>query len=236
MLKVKTVSFLTFLVTTIIVTQPGEAAILAPNQRVQQVVDWFTGFFTNSNQVANEPMIPFITMENCSASAVGTGNGEAQYVHLEQYIGGGNLLRTAAYEFSPSDDRVNLSVFPYVDDTMALGSCNSSTPTIDLSNVESLSCDLSLIYEPNQFFGTNAPVGCPTSFPVPDSTVVSTLTVTPDTVDSFDRFLTPDGGSFGTPIAFQRVTTTPEPINNLPLVGIGSLGLLVLRTGKHPNC
>ncbi|MDJ0634322.1 MAG: hypothetical protein QNJ34_14125 [Xenococcaceae cyanobacterium MO_188.B29] len=78
-------------------------------------------------------------------------------------------------------------------------------------------------------------MGCPTSFPVPDSTVVSTLTVTPDTVDSFDRFLTPDGGSFGTPIAFQRVTTTPEPINNLPLVGIGLLGLLVLRTGKQPN-
>ena len=62
------------------------------------------------------------------------------------------------------------------------------------------------------------------------------MNVGPNTVDSFDRFFTPDGGSFGTPIAFQRVTTTPEPIGNLPLMGIGSLGLLVLRTGKHPNC
>ncbi len=234
-LKITSTSFLMTLLTTVVFAQSGQAAVLSPTQQVQQVVDWFTGFFTNSNQVASEPMTPFLTMNNCAASVSELSNTETQYVHLEQYIGGVSLLRTAAYEFSPSDIGVNLSVFPYFDRNAALGTCDRATPSIDLSNVVPVSCDLSLFYEPNKFTGTNDPIGCPTSFPEPGSTVVSTVTITPNTVNSLDFFTTPDGDSFGTPIAFQRVTTTPEPMTTLSLVGIGLVGLLKVRKRYHSN-
>lgn len=231
--KITSIRFLTALFTTIMVAEPGEAAVLSSNQQVQQVVDWFTGFFTNSTQVANDKTIPFITMENCTALALGKDNSKAKYVHLEQYFGGVDLLRTAAYEFSPSDSGVNLSVFSYLDNNMALGSCDNNTPAIDLSNLVSVSCDLTLVYEPNKFFGTNESIGCPTSFPEPGSIVVSTVTITPNTIDSLDQFITPDGDLLGTPIAFERVTTTPEPMPTLTLMGIGLVGLVVFPKGKH---
>ena len=234
-LKITSTSFLMTLLTTVVFAQSGQAAVLSPTQQVQQVVDWFTGFFTNSNQVAREPMTPFLTMNNCAASVSELSSPETQYVHLEQYIGGVSLLRTAAYEFSPSSTGVNLSVFPYSNDNAALGTCDRATPAIDLSNVVRVSCDLSLFYEPNKFTGTNAPIGCPTSFPDPGSKVVSTVTITPNTVDSLDFFTTRDGDSFGTPIAFQRVTTTPEPMTTLSLVGMGLVGLLKVRKRYHSN-
>ena len=92
-----------------------------------------------------------------------------------------------------------------------------------------MSCDLSLVYEPNKFSGSNAPVGCPTSFPEPGSIVISTLTATADTVDAFDQFITPDGLSFGTPIAYQRVATTPEPMTVVALLGVGLVALATSR-------
>lgn len=194
-----------------------------------RVVQWFTGLFTNSTQVANNPDIPFLTMENCSVSGLGSGNRAAQYVHLEQYIGGANLLRAAAYQFSPADTGVNLSVFPYLNNSAALGSCESTTPQINLSNLVSTSCDLSLVYKPNEFFGTNAPIGCPTRFPIPGSTVVSTVTIRANAIDSLDEFSTPFGTSFGTPIEFQRVAKTPEPMMTGALIGFGVVGLVARR-------
>ncbi|MFP4102205.1 hypothetical protein [Coleofasciculus sp.] len=94
-IRITSASFLTALFTTALAAQSSQATTLSPTQQVEQVVQWFTGFFTNSTQVANNPDIPFLTMENCSASALGSGNPAAQYVHLEQYIGGTNLLRAA---------------------------------------------------------------------------------------------------------------------------------------------
>lgn len=222
-------SVLTAFLAIVAAAQPGQAAALSPAQQVQQVVDWFTGFFTNSAQVASDPTVPFLTMENCPASVFGAGSFESQYVHLEQYVGGESLLRTSAYEFSPTNTGVNLSVFPYLDRAAALGSCDLTTPLIDLSNLAPVSCDLSLVYEPKKFSGSNAPVGCPTSFPEPGSIVISTLTVTADTVDAFDQFITPDGLSFGTPIAYQRVATTPEPMTVVALLGVGLVALATSR-------
>ncbi|NEP11848.1 MAG: hypothetical protein F6K14_16890 [Symploca sp. SIO2C1] len=228
-IKITSVSFFTALFTTAVIAQPGQTTTLSPTQQVGQVVKWFTGFFTNNAQVASNSDIPFLTMENCSASVLGSGNSTAQYVHLEQYIGGVSLLRTAAYEFSPGDNGVNLKVFPYLNDSAALGSCDRATPQIDLSNLVSTSCDLNLVYKSNQFFGTNSPVGCPTSFPVPESTVVSTVTISADAIDSFDEFSTPFGTSFGTPIEFQRVAKTPEPGINGTLISLGLVGLVAIR-------
>ena len=75
-------SVLTAFLAVAATAQPGQAAALSPAQQVQQVVNWFTGFFTNSAQVASDPTIPFLTMENCPASVFGAGNFESQYVHL----------------------------------------------------------------------------------------------------------------------------------------------------------
>ena len=228
MVKVSSIHFLAPLLTVSFVAQPAQAAALSPTQQVQQVVKWFTGFFTNSAQAAQNPDIPFLTMENCSISAVEVRNSAAQYVHLEQYINGVSLLRTAAYEFSPAETGINLSVFPYLDSTSALGSCDRSTP-LDLGTLVSASCDLSLAYEPKKFVGTNAPVGCPTNFPVPGSTVVSTVTITANATDSLDQFLTPSGASFGDLIAFRRVASVPEPMTPSVLIGIGLAGIGLIR-------
>ncbi|MBE9125137.1 MULTISPECIES: hypothetical protein [unclassified Coleofasciculus] len=56
--------------------------------------------------------------------------------------------------FSLADTGVNLSVFPYLNASAALGCCDNATPPVNLSNLVSTSCDLSLVYEPHKFFGT----------------------------------------------------------------------------------
>ena len=203
------------------------AATLSPAVQVQRATEWFTGLFDNRAQVSRDPSIPFITMENC---AVGVNNGTAgsQYVHLEQYIGGpSTLLRSSAYEFSAAATGVNLSVFSYQDRPSALGTCDQAMPTLALANLALPSCDVPLTYKPEQFVGTNAPEGCPSSFPAPGSTVVSSITLSSDQINAFDNFLLPSGGSFGTPIEFRPVSraSTPEPAATvaLMLVGVASV-------------
>lgn len=230
--KKTSASFLSSLFLTVAFAQPGQSAVLSPAQQVQKVVNWFTGFFTNAEQVANNEMIPFLTMENCRASVSGGSNPDAQYVHLEQYFGGVSILRTAAYEFSPSDTGVNLSVFPYLEDDNALGTCNSDNPIIDLSNLPEVSCDLNLMYEPKKFNGTNAPDGCPTTFPVENSMVVSTVMISRNATDSLDFFIPPEESNrepFGSLIEFRQVATTSEPMSIMTLLGIGLFGLVKVR-------
>ncbi|NEP16802.1 MAG: PEP-CTERM sorting domain-containing protein [Leptolyngbya sp. SIO4C1] len=198
---------------------PATAATLSPVKQVQQVVDWFTGFFDNRAQVSRNANVPFLEMENCAVSANGSAN--SQYVHLEQFFGSsGRLLRSSAYEFSPAATGVDLSVFSYRDRAAALGTCDQAMPSLDLSNLAMPSCDIMLAYKPEAFFGTNEPDGCPTSFPIPGSTVVSTVTISADAVDSLDVFRLPTGGEIGTPIAFRRVST-PEPAMLAALAGLG---------------
>ncbi len=204
-MKAIQVSSLTTLLITVTLAQSGQAAALSPVEQVTTVVNWFTGLFDNNAQVVSNPTIPALTMKNCAIAAGGSSEPASQYVHLEQYINGSNLLRTAAYEFSPAAAGVAIRVYGYLDDPQAVGTCDEVTPVLDFSNLEFPSCDLSLVYEPKKFVGTNAPVGCPTSFPVPGSTVVSTVTIQANSTDSFDQFFTPFGTSFGTPIEFRRV-------------------------------
>ncbi|MEM1253367.1 MAG: CpcT/CpeT family chromophore lyase [Cyanobacteria bacterium P01_H01_bin.21] len=200
---------------------PGLAFTFSPTEQVQQAVDWFTGSFNNRVQVGNDSTIPFLTMDNCAISAA--ASTPSQYVHLEQYFGSTDtLLRSRTYEFSPGTTGVELSIFGYRDLSTALGTCEQTMPMVDLSNLLLPSCDLTLTYREDEFFGTNIPAGCPTSFPLPGSTVVSTVTITANTIDSTDIFLLPGGGAIGTPIAFNRVST-PEPTM---IVGFIALGLL----------
>ena len=207
------------------------AATLSPLQQVQQATSWFTGLFNNQAQVNQNPSVPFIIMENCAVRPT-NGINNSEYVHLEQYIGSPDtLLRSSAYEFSPTTTGVSLSVFGYQDRAAALGTCDRAMPTLQLANLALPSCDIPLTYEsdskPNQFVGTNAPEGCPSSFPIPGSTVVSSITLSSDATDALDTFLLPTGGSIGTPIEFRRVASisTPEPATVVALVFVGVTGL-----------
>ncbi len=225
----------TALFTFIVLSNQAQAATLTSRERVHLVVDWFTGLFNNSQQVVREPDIPFLRMENCAASPLGNGsNIDAQYVHLEQYINGDNLLRSSGYEFSPTAEAVSLKVYSYSDRDAAIGTCNQVNPTINLGNLAVPSCDLTLFYKPRRFFGTNSPIGCPSSFPIPGSTVVSTVSIMGNGVDSLDQFFAPGIPSFGSEIEFRRVATTNEPISAIALISLGMLGLITSRTKK--NC
>lgn len=239
MAKLVSLSQITTVTATALITAtlstPVVAATLSPARQVQQVTDWFTGSFNNQAQVAQEPSIPFISMENCVVAA-NSSMANSNYVHLEQYIGGSNtLLRSSAYELSPTENGINLGVFRYLDRASALGTCNETSPTLDFSNLVIPSCDVPLDYKLDQFVGTNASTGCPTSFPIPGSTVVSSITLAENAIDSLDTFLLPTGGSFGTLIEFRPVSgdtgavATPEPT---AIIALFSLGLMLVMTRK----
>ncbi len=232
-MKLSSKSILTTLFTSIILSAPAQAASLTASERVNLIVDWFTGLFDNRQQVIIEPAIPFLTMENCAVSPLANvGETNAQYVHLEQYINGNRLLRSSGYEFSSTTEAVSLKVYSYLNRAAAVGTCNQVNPTIDLENLAFPSCDLTLIYEPRRFFGTNSPIGCPSSFPRSGSTVVSTVAIMPNGVNALDRFFAPESAPFGSEIEWRRVATTNEPLNPIPLVSFGLFGLVTSLSQK----
>ena len=223
-------SILTALLTSFVVSSQAQAATLTSREQVSRVVEWFTGLFDNTEQVSTEPDVPFLTMENCVASPFGDiVSTDSQYVHLEQYIGGTSLLRTSGYEFSPITSGVSLKVYSYAERDAAVGTCNDPNPSINLSNLVSPSCDLTLIYEPESFFGTNSPTGCASGFPLPGSTVVSTVEITADGVDALDRFFADGLPPIGTEIEFRRIATTNEPRSAIALISLAIIGLAKSR-------
>lgn len=221
-------SIFTSLFISVTLSTQVQAANLTARERVNLVVDWFTGFFDNSEQVARDLDIPFLTMENCATAP--TSNIPAtssQYVYLEQYINGNSLLRSRGYEFSPTAEAVDLKVYRYSDQNAALGTCQEASPNIDLSTLVSPSCDVSLTYEPKRFFGTNAPIGCPAS--VPNLDIVSMIEITPDEINSLDQFISFGVTIAGTTIEFRRVATTNEPLGAIALIGLGITGAVKSR-------
>ncbi len=88
---------------------------------------------------------------------------------------------------------------------------------------------MTLIYEPKRFFGTNSPTGCPSGFPVPGSTVVSTVEITAKGVDAFDQFFALGLPPLGTKIEFRPVATTHEPLGAIALISLGLIGLAKSR-------
>ena len=104
-MKLSSKSILTTLFSFIILSAPAQAASLTASERVNLIVDWFTGLFDNRQQVIIEPAILFLTMENCAVSPLANvRETNAQYVHLEQYINGNRLLRSSGYEFSSTTE------------------------------------------------------------------------------------------------------------------------------------
>jgi hypothetical protein len=69
--------------------QQSHAATIAPPllTQVQEVAQWFTGSFSNAQQVAGNPSVPFITMSNCPVQLNGDNPADETqriYIYLQQ--------------------------------------------------------------------------------------------------------------------------------------------------------
>ncbi len=139
------VSILTFLVTTFSFLQQSRADTSAPpiKTQVQEVAQWFTGFFDNAQQIANSPSVPLITMSNCSVQLDDTNPlADTQNVYLEQESPGFERLRL--YSFNEVNSAVNLSISSFVNENIVRGLCNHSQSRrqLGINNIEKNTCNL----------------------------------------------------------------------------------------------
>lgn len=215
---------LTVLFSALGLPQQSQAATLAvplPTQ-VQEVAQWFTGSFSNAQQVAGNPSVPLITMSNCPVQLSGNNPADETqsiYIYLQQQSTVFN--RFAFYSFSQADTAVELSVRSFVAPSVLSGICNQpeSERIIDVNNLAATSCNLNLISEPLRYTGTNAPVGCPTSS---GGRVVSTVAIQPNEIDALDQIFSANGNLLvATPIEYRRTTSVPEPSLSFGLLAFG---------------
>lgn len=214
---------LTVLLSTLTFAQESRAATIAPplEEQVQQVADWFTDSFDNSQQVASNPSVPLITLSSCEVQLSGTNpTNETQNVYLEQTSSVFNRVRF--YSFSEGTSAVTLSIYSFANNNVLSGLCNrpESERIVNSSNIlTATSCNVELFWEPSRYIGDNAPTGCPTSS---GGKVVSNVEVFGDRIDSLDRIFAPNGTLIaGTPIEFRRITSVPEPSSMLGLLAFG---------------
>lgn len=218
---------LTVLVSTLTFAPESRAATIAPpiEEQVDQVAQWFTGFFNNAQQVAGNPSVPFISMSNCGVQLADANPVDAtQNVYLEQKSSA--FARQSFYSFSPGNLAVNLSVRSFVNRDILLGLCNKPEPQriVNINNIVATSCDLLLIWEPKRYTATNAPNGCPTSS---GGKVVSQVAISNSGVDALDQIFNAQGNLLvGTKIEYRPLNSIPEPSITLGLLafGIGSIG------------
>ncbi len=234
LLKISTLSFLFI---TVIFAQKSQGATItsAPpiSFQVSQVAQWFTGLFNNTKQVANNPIVPQITMSNCGVKLIGSDLMEnTETIYLEQTTRG-FPFRVRLYSFFSNDDsQLTISISRFLDETSLLGLCDrpETEQFINAKNLDSLSCEINLSWFQNSYVGNNSPVGCPTTFP--GGKVVSNVLIKPNIIESLDIvFDRNDNLLFGTPIAFHRVETVPEPSILFGLFALSGLGIGTVR--KH---
>ena len=208
--------------------QESQGATVAPpiSEQLQEVVELFTGEFDNSQQVAGNPAIPLVTMDNCSVDMVGSSSEimAQEAVYLEQTTGG-SPLRVRFYGFNPGTTGVDLSISPFVEESFVLGTCDQppSEQVVNLDNVVTESCDLVLNWDPIGYIANNAPEGCPTSFP--GGKVISEVEIRPDGIDSLDQIFDAEGNLlFGTLIEFRSTSSVPEPSSIISLLAFAAIG------------
>ncbi len=232
-----TISTLSFLFINVIFAQKSQSATItsAPpiSFQVNQVSQWFTGLFDNTKQVASNPIVPPITMSNCQVKLVGDELMEnTETVYLEQRTGG-FPFRVRLYSFfSNNDSQITISINRFLDETSLLGLCDrpQSQQVINATNIDDFSCEVNLSLFQNSYVGNNSPTGCPTTFP--GGKVVSDVSIKPNFIESLDRIFDGNGNLlFGTPIAFKRLETVPEPSILLGLFAFSGLGIGIVR--KH---
>lgn len=217
---------LTVLFSTVAFVPNSWAAVPPLSTQVTQVASWFSGLFNNADQVASNSMIPFITMSNCGVELANTNpTNDVETLFLEQTTGG-SPFRVRFYSFGVEDSQLTLSVSSFLDQTPLLGLCDrpQAERVIDPGNILTESCDVNLSWEPTRYIGTNAPDGCPTSFP--GGKVVSDIEIFADGSNSLDQIFDANGNLvFGTTIEFRQAQAVPEPSVTLGLIFLSSLGL-----------
>ncbi|QLE59689.1 chromophore lyase CpcT/CpeT [Nostoc sp. TCL26-01] len=222
---------LTFLLSVLVF--PSRAVAFAPplSTQVKEVAQWFTGFFDNAQQMASNPTTTPITMSNCSVQ-LDDGNlfSNSQNVYLEQQSTVFERIRF--YSFSEGNSVVNLSIRSFLNSGILRGLCNQPEQQriINISNIATTSCNLSLTWQENRYIGTNAPNGCPTST---GGKVVSNVTFFNNGVNSLDQIFTANGNLIvNTPIEFRRITSIPEPSFILGILALGIWGNAIAFLGK----
>ncbi|BCL37675.1 chromophore lyase CpcT/CpeT [Nostoc sp. MS1] len=207
-------------------------AISAPplKTQVKQVAQWFTGLFDNSQQVANNPSIPLITLSSCSVDLTNANpTSEIENIYLEQK----SINRFRLYSFSPGTSSVNLSIRSFESSSLYSGLCNrpQSQQIIDYSQVLQTSCELNLFWQQNSYIGNNAPNGCPTSS---NGKVVSSVTIFPNSINSLDQIFASNGKLlFATPVEFRRIAPIPEPSLIIGLLVVSLWGSAKAISRRH---
>lgn len=208
-----------------VVALPSRAVAAAPpiSAQVQQVAQWFTGLFDNTKQVERNPRTPVITMSNCSVDLTdNTLFANSQNIYLEQNSNAFERIRF--YSFSEGTSGVNLSIRSFINNDLLRGLCNfpQQQRIIDTSNIATVSCDLSLIWDNNRYIGNNSPNGCATIF---GGKVVSNVAFFANGVDSLDQIFSANGNLLvSTPIELRRTTSIPEPSLILGMIALGIWG------------
>lgn len=212
--------------------QQSYAAEVKPlSGQIQEVVQWFTGKFDNTNQLASNPSVPLITMTNCQVQLDGATRADAsQNVYLEQNIAGFDRVRF--YSFGLGTGAIDLGIRSFVNSSSLIGLCDRpvSERIISQNNLAAAVCSLDLTYEQNRYVGNNAPTGCFTST---GGKVVSSVSIEANSINSLDQIFSSSGQLLvNTPIEFRRIATVPDssPLAGLALAGAG---LVFLRWRKH---
>ena len=197
-------------------------------QQLEEVVQWFTGEFSNYPQFNNDNTIPLITMSNCSVDIIGGSFGSnTESIFLEQnFLTTPQPSRLRHYAFSPGTEGINLSINSFESSNNLQGLCNlpASQRSLLFSNINPEQCDLELfrLLEPVSYSGTNSPDGCPAASN-PLITVISTLSIQENRIESLDLGFVGETQIFGTPITFTPVTESSlvPGLITLLLMGIG---------------
>lgn len=132
--------------------------------------------------------------------------------------------------FSNEDSQVTLNINRFLDESSLLGLCDrpESEQFINATNLDNFNCEINLSWLLNSYVETNAPEGCPTTFP--GGKVVSDIVIKPNLIDSLDLIFDGNGNLlFGTPITFERVEKVPEPSILFGLFALGGLGIGTIR-------
>ncbi len=225
---------LTFLLAGFVFPQQSYAADTPPlSAQIREVVQWFTGKFDNSNQVARNPSAPLISMTNCRVQLDGgSGTNGTQNVYLEQQSAGFNRVRF--YSFGLGSGVIDLSIRSFINSSLVSGLCDRPTSKriINQNNLAAAVCSLNVTYEQNRYVGNNAPTGCPTST---GGKVVSNVSIQANSINSLDQIFSRSGQLLvSTPIEFQAYSAVPEssPLAGLALAGAG---LVFLRLRKQAS-
>jgi hypothetical protein len=232
---------LTILILTLIPQRSYAATQSLPiSTQVKQVSQWFTGLFNNQQQVERDPSVPLISLSTCPvslSSSPSTDNTENLYLEQQSTV----FNRIRFYSFSATDTAVQLSVRSFLNPGLLSGICDRPhrDRLIDPNNIATTSCNLNLTLEPSGYVGDNAPAGCPSSFQGQPITVVSSVSIQKNEIDSLDKIFTANGQLIAsTPIEFRRTTSVPEPSPVVGLLGLGIAGIRkpsIRKSSSHRN-